>query len=300
MKQLKLSIIVVNYNTKNFLDRCVQSILENSISQKKYEIIVVDNASEDQTVQVLSKKYAQINWIALKENLGFAKANNIGIRKSSKSDYIFFLNPDTILEVKALEKLLFYANQNLQVGIVSPFVKLPSGVIDDACHRGFPTPWNALMHFTGLGKVFPSSTFFNGYHLGYRGLDRIHEIDACAGAAMLVRYKCGEEIGWWDQDFFWYGEDLDFCYRAQKAGWKIIFYPHTKVLHYKGVSGGIKKESKDLTRADSKVRKRAQKARFAAMRIFYQKHYAAKYPRLVKWGVLRGISFFERLLTRDK
>lgn len=297
MKQLKLSIIIVSFNTKDFLDKCIRSILNNSFGRKGYEIIVVDNASGDRTVRELSKKYTQVKWLSLKQNVGFAKANNIAIRKSTESDYIFFLNPDTILEVKALEKLLFYANSKFKVGIVSPFVKLPSEIIDDSCHRGFPTPWNALMHFTGVSKIFPSSTFFNGYHLGYRGLDRIHEIDACAGAAMLVRRKCGEEIGWWDQDFFWYGEDLDFCYRAKKAGWKIIFYPHTKVLHYKGVSGGIKKESKDITRVDSKVRKRAQKARFEAMRIFYQKHYAAKYPRLVKWGVFRGISFFEKLLT---
>lgn len=292
---MKLSIIIVNYNAGDFLDKCLSSIYENSLSKKKYEIIVVDNCSTDKSSEKLSKKYNQVKWIGLKKNVGFAKANNIGIRKSSETEYIFFLNPDTILEIKALEKLLYFMNNNPDVGIVSPYIKRSSGKIDDACHRGFPTPWNALTHFSGLGKLFPGSLLLNGYHLGYQDLNKVHEIDAGAGAALLVRRKTGEEINWWDEDYFWYGEDLDFCYRAKRAGWKIMFYPNTKVLHYKGVSGGIKKETRKISTADEETRKLAQKARFEAMELFYKKHYIKKYPKVVTWCVLNGIKIYDAI-----
>jgi GT2 family glycosyltransferase len=292
---MKLSIIIVSYNTKDFLDRCLSSIYENTLSKRNYEVIVVDNNSKDNTIQDLSKKYTHAKWIRLKKNSGFAKANNIGLRKSGETDYILFLNPDTILEPKAFEKILQFMNDNPKVGIVGPYVKLPSGKIDDACHRGFPTPWNALTHFSGLGKLLPGTQLFNGYHLGYQNLTKPHEIDACAGAAMLVRRECGKEIGWWDEDYFWYGEDIDFCYRAKETGWKVMFYPNTKVIHFKGVSGGIKKDSQQISTADKKTRQRAQKARFDAMRIFYKKHYVDKYPSIVTWGVLNGIKIYDAI-----
>lgn len=292
---MKLSIIIINYNTKKYLKRCLSSIYENYFGRKKYEIIVVDNNSRD-NLSELSKKYPHLKLERLRANVGFAKANNYALRKSGESDYIFFLNPDTIFEPKTFEKAILYMEENPEVGILTPYVKLPSGEIDDACHRGFPTPWNAFCYFSGLAKLFPNSLIFNGYHLGFRNLDEPHEIDACAGAAMLVRRECGEEIGWWDKDYFWYGEDIDFCFRAKKKGWKIIFYPHTKVTHYKGVSGGIKKTSALISTADQKTKKKAQKARFEAMEIFYRKHYKEKYPKFVMWIVLaaiKSIKFFK-------
>jgi GT2 family glycosyltransferase len=292
---MKLSIIIVNYNTKVFLDRCLSSIYENSFGQKKYEIIVVDNCSRDNSIELLREKYTKVKWIRLRKNVGFAKANNIGVRKSSESEYVFFINPDTILEPKTLEKLLFFMDSNKETGIITPYLKLTSGRIDDACHRGFPTPWNAFAHFSGLGRLFSKSLLFNGYHLGYKNLNKVHQIDACAGAAMLVRGECGDQIGWWDEDYFWYGEDLDFCYRAKKAGWKVMFYPNTKVLHFKGVSGGIKKESQEISTADKKTQRLAKRARFEAMRIFYKKHYKKKYPKILTSVVLNGINLFEAI-----
>ena len=186
-------------------------------------------------------------------------------------------------------------DQNADIGVLVPYIKLQDGTIDDACHRGFPTPWNAFGHFSGLAKIFPNSMFFNGYHLGYHNLDSIHEIDAGAGAAMLVRRKVGEEIGWWDEDYFWYGEDLDFCYRVKQKKDKIIFYPDVVILHHKGVSGGIKKHSKQISSAGNKTRRVAQSARFDAMLIFYHKHYKKKYPKLVTFI----ITSFIRIIKVD-
>jgi hypothetical protein len=167
---------------------------------------------------------------------------------------------------------------------------MPNGQIDDASHRGFPTPWNAFVHFSGLAKIFGKTKLFGGYNLGFKNFSETHEIDALAGAFMVVRREAGEKVSWWDEDYFFYGEDLDFCYMLQQKGWKIYYVPEFSVLHYKGVSGGLKKVSKDITTADSETKKRATKARFDAMRIFYKKHYEDKYPLFITRLVYTGIS----------
>ncbi|MDD5600060.1 MAG: glycosyltransferase, partial [Victivallaceae bacterium] len=168
-------------------------------------------------------------------------------------------------------------------------VTLPSGEIDDASHRGFPTPWNALCYFSGLSALFPLSDFFNGYHLGYRDMNTVHEIDACTGAFMMIRSFVGEKLGWLDEDYFWYGEDLDFCYRVKQAGYPAYYVPDVSITHFKGIASGIKKHSQSQSTADTKTKKRAQEARFAVMRLFYEKHYKEKYPLiiglLVNWGI---------------
>lgn len=278
---MKLAVIIVNYNTKQYLQKCLESLMESDYPLKDLSIVVVDNASVDNTIEDLRYKFQNVSWIKLDENVGFSRANNLGIRKWNQADYYLFLNPDTQVSLDGLSKMLKYMDNNLDVSILSPYVKLPDGSIDDACHRGFPTPWNAVCHFSGLSKFFPNSLLFNGYHLGYRNLNKVHEIDACAGAVMLVRRRAGENIGWWDEDYFWYGEDLDFCYRVKFFGGKILFYPGVEILHHKGVSGGIKKKSSNYSNVDSLTKKRAQKARFDAMIIFYKKHYADKYPKIL-------------------
>jgi GT2 family glycosyltransferase len=292
---MKISIIIVNFNTKDFLDKCLESIYDSVISRDQYEVIVVDNYSSDDSIESLNTKYTQVRWIRLKQNVGFSRANNIGIQNSGQSEYIFFLNPDTIINKYTLIGLVRFMDNYYDAGISTPYVSLPDGNIDDACHRGFPTPWNAITHFTGLGKKFPNSKIFNGYHLGYSDMDISHEIDACAGAAMFIRREAGNQIGWWDEDYFWYGEDLDFCYRAKLFDWKIMFLPEYKALHYKGVSGGIKEVSSNISTATRETKIMAQSARFEAMRIFYRKHYTDKYPKLLTWLVLRGIEALERI-----
>lgn len=287
-----LSIVIVSYNTKEFLKKCLESIVQSVSEKIRYEIIVVDNNSSDNSVEVVKRSFdfAQDKIFIIKnsENFGFSKANNIGV-KSSNGKYLLFLNPDTIVRKNIIETMVEFVDSHKDAGAATCRVELPNGTIDDACHRGFPTPWNSFCYFLGVGKLFSSSELLNGYHLGFRDLDKVHEIDACAGAFMLVRKSAGEGVGWWDEDFFWYGEDLDLCYRLKLKNWKIYYIPAVSILHYKGVSGGIKKHSLAISTASKETKLQATRARFEAMRIFYRKHYINKYPKLVTWLAMKGI-----------
>lgn len=288
---MKLSIIIVNFNTAKFLRDCIESIIK-SAGNLDFEIIVVDNASKEK-FQIPNTKY-QIKVIRNKKNLGFAAANNQGIRQA-KGEYILLLNPDTLVLKDTLSQMVKFMEKNSSVGIATCRVELPTGSLDDACHRGFPTPWNAICQFSGLARLFPNSQLFNGYHMGFVNMDKVHEIDSCAGAFMLVRRKTGDKVGWLDEDYFWYGEDIDFCFRVKRLGWKVVFLPMVKILHYKGVSGGIKKHSQYLTTADRETQLLATRARFEVMRIFYEKHYQNIYPRWLTWLVIKAIKIKENL-----
>ncbi|MCR4263761.1 MAG: glycosyltransferase family 2 protein [Candidatus Roizmanbacteria bacterium] len=282
----KLSIIIVNYNTEDFLKKCLDSL--GKIPQD-WEIIVVDNGSRNK----LRVSHYELRIIRNEKNTGYAYANNQAIKRSSGT-YVLLLNPDTIVSQKAIEYVLHYLEEHDDVAVATCRVELASGAIDDASHRGFPTPWNALFHFSGLGKLFPESMLFNGYHLGYRHMDRIHEIDACAGAFMMIRREAAEKVGWLDEDYFWYGEDLDFCYRIKQNGYKVLYIPDVSITHFKGVASGIKKHSQTISTADVETTKRAQQARFDVMKIFYEKHYKNKYPRFVTFLVTTGISILKK------
>jgi len=290
---MDLSIIIVSYNTKDILKECIESIYKTA-KNISFEVIVVDNASKDGTAELISNsKFPSSNFhfIQNKENLGFSKANNVGV-KISTGKYVLFLNPDILVHEKTLEGMVKFmgADASTKIGAATCKVVLTNGKIDDASHRGFPTPWNALTHFSGISKILGKTKFFGGYSLGHLDFSKSHEIDALAGAFMIVRRKAGEEAKWWDEDYFFYGEDLDFCYMLKQNGWKIYYVPQFSVLHYKGVSGGLKKVSKDITTADAQTKTRATKARFNAMRIFYKKHYENKYPWFLTRLVYLGIS----------
>ncbi len=285
-KKIKLSIIIVNFNTQIFLDKCLKSISESNLFHDDFEVMVVDNASKEECK--LKDHNLQIKLIKNKEKERFATVNNQGI-KIAKGEYILLLNPDTVIPSDTISFMINFMDSNPKVGIATCKVLLESGELDDASHRGMPTPWNAFCQFFGLAKLFPFSKFLNGYHLGYCQLDKTHEIDACAGAFMLVRKIAGEKINWLDENYFWYGEDLDFCFRVKQAGWKIMFVPEVQITHYKGVSGGIKKHSQQLSTADNETKLLATKARFEVMRIFYSKHYKDKYPKSLTRLILAGI-----------
>ena len=310
---LDLSIIIVNYNTKEFLKKCLDTILSSIDGKLSYEIIVVDNASSDGSPSEISRLrasfagvaakaeqnfggQANFKFIANKENVGFSKANNQGIKIMEKNKYVLFLNPDTIVQKNAIEEMTKFMDTHKDAGAATCKLLMLNGDIDDASHRGFPTPWSSFSHFSGLSKIFPKSKLFSGYSLGWKDLNKVHEIDALAGAFMLVRREAGEQARWWDEDYFFYGEDIDFCYMLKQKGWKIYYVPTVSVTHYKGISGGIKSVSKELTTASKETKKRATKWRFKAMRIFYNKHYQQRYPWIITQLVNVGISVKERLL----
>lgn len=288
-----LSIVIVSYNTKDFLANCLDSIYKTS-KDLSFEIVVVDNASGDKSADMVSKEYKDVILVENSQNLGFSKANNLGVKKTN-GRYILFLNADTVVYPDTLKTMIDFMDSQKQAGAATCKLVMPNGKIDDASHRGFPTPWNSFSHFTGLAKIFPKTKLFGGYNLGFEDLSKTHEIDVLAGAFMFVRRKAGEDVGWWDEDYFFYGEDIDFCFMLKEKGWKIHYVPQVSILHYKGVSGGIKKHSKHLTTADEETRIKSQKERFRAMRLFYKKHYEKKYPWIVTRLVYLGISLKESL-----
>src|SRR3989344_2960386 len=294
---MDLSIIIVSYNAADFLKECIESIKKNT-KKLNYEIIVIDNTSSDNSVEMVMKEFPQVSVIESRENLGFSKANNLGTEKS-KGRYVLFLNPDTVVYEDSLLNMVKFMDEHTKAGAATCKLVMPNGKLDDAAHRGFPNPWNSFSYFSGLSKVFPKSKLFGGYNLGFLDISKTHEIDACAGAFMMVRRQAGEKIGWWDEDYFFYGEDLEFCFRLKGEGWKIYFVPSISVLHYKGVSGGIKKVSKEITTANLETKKRSTNWRFSAMKIFYRKHYQNKYPLLLTWFVMGGINLKQWLTLRS-
>lgn len=293
-KNTDLSIIILNFNAKKFLKNCLRSIFASKIEKCSFEVIVVDNASKDGSAEMLKKDFPEVRLLQNQNNLGFSAGNNRAIPKAL-GKHILFLNPDTIVFPDTIQKTLKFIQGKPKAGAVTCRVEMPNGKIDEGCHRGFPTPWNAFTHFFGLEKLFPTSPLFSGYRLGSKSLQTIHEIDSGTGAFLLVRKEAGTQVGWWDEDYFWYGEDIDLCFRLKKAGWKILFYPKAKIIHYKGVSSGIKRETQNISTATNKVRLCAAKASIQVMRIFYQKHYLNKYPRLVTFLVMKAIDLLEKI-----
>lgn len=294
-RKIDLSIIILNYNAGQFVVECLESVENADKGGLTLEIIVVDNASTDDSLEKLKElnKIRTFQLIENKENFGFARGNNVGLPKAN-GRYILFLNPDTLVNKDTLIFMVNFMDQNDKVGAATCKLELPGGRLDDAAHRGFPTPWNAFSHFFGLENIFPNSRLFSGYGLGYLSRNTIHEIDALSGAFMIVRRRAGEEVGWWDEDYFWYGEDIDFSYRLKEKGWKIMYVPEVSIIHYKGVSSGVKKHTKEISTASRETRKRSARASIAAMKIFYKKHYFRKYPAPVLWLVWGGIWLLEK------
>lgn len=283
-----LSIVVLSFNVSNFLRKCLKSIENSKVGNYKVETVVVDNASKDNSAEMVKKEFPKVKLIINKENFGFSKGNNLGV-KHTKGRYVLFLNPDTELSPEALKETVGYMESHDSVGVASPRLELADGLLDETSHRGFPTPWNSLSHFLGLRKLFPYSKTFAGYTQGWKLKDKNpHEVDSLTGAFYMVKRIAGEEVGWWDEDYFWYGEDLDFSFRLKQKGWKIVFIPGVTIRHWRGVSSGILSHSKDVSTANRESKIRSAKDSVFAMEIFYRKHYKDKYPKYLTWLVLLG------------
>ena len=287
---MEISIIIVAYNSEETICGCVNSVLD-TVKKNSFEIIISDNSPGSSTQEVVLKHYKndkRIQYIKNKENYGFSKGNNIGIKKA-KGSYVLFLNPDTKVYDGTIDGMIEFMKKTPDCGTATCFVELPNGELDDSSHRGFPTPFAAFSHFSGLSKVFPKTKLFGGYNMTYLDTTATHEIDSLAGSFMIMPYSLGNRLGWWDEDYFFYGEDIDFCYRIKQAGFKVYFVAEYKALHMKGISSGIKKISKNVSKASVETIKFATHHRFRAMEIFYKKHYENKYPKLLTLLVKLGI-----------
>ncbi len=291
MKKIDLSIVIVTYNSQDLILSCLDSIY-NTCKKNSFEVIVSDNSPIQATAQIIEEnksRYPGLIFIKNHDNIGFSRGNNVGVKKSH-GEYVLFLNPDMKVYDRTLDGMLDFMREHEDAGAATCYVELPTGKLDDSSHRGFPTPWRALSHFAGLSKIFSKSKMFAGYNMTYLDIFKTHEIDSLAGSFLLISRKLGEKLSWWDEDYFFYGEDIDFCFRIRQAGLKVYFVPEYRALHYKGVSSGIKSVSKNMTRASLETRIRATNWRFDAMRIFYDKHYKNKYPGFLRELVLAGIS----------
>ncbi len=303
--KVDLSIIILSYNTIELLKNCLQSVLNSDLANYAMEVIVVDNNSSDGSREYLEElkiKSEKLKVILNKKNIGYSGGNNVGL-KYAQGKYVLFLNSDTVVEPKAFRKTLDYMEKKPEAGALTPKTILFSGGMDPDCHRGFPTPWASLTYFLGLEKLFPKTRLFGQYHQLYKDLDKIHEIDAGFGTYLLTRKKIIDQLGGWDENYFFYGEDLDLFYRIKQAGWKVIFYPEPLVTHYKGASSGLRKESKEMgvVKVDKKTRVKAAEESIRAMEIFYKKFYQNKYPRWVTFFTLKAIKikgFFRVLIHK--
>lgn len=276
-----LSIIIVNFKTYKLTKQTIKSVIEKKHSFN-YQIILVDNASNDRSIEKIELDFTKeinsrmIKIVRNKENLGFSKANNIGIH-TSNGDYILTLNSDTVILDDCLDKCFNYIKQDKNMGALGCKVLLPNGRLDKPCKRGFPTPEASLFYMSKLDKLFPRNKKFGQYNLTYLDEDDINEVDSLVGAFMIIPRKIIDEVGMLDEDFFMYGEDIDWCYRIKEAGYKITYYPEAKIIHYKG-SSAKKKRFKTIYEFHR------------AMYLFYNKHYKNKYNILVTLTVYFGIT----------
>ncbi len=287
MNQTKplLEIIILNYNTTDLIYNLISSLIKDM--PQEWRITVVDNNSLPQEKRVLKTKLRlfPINFLFNKQNLGFAKANNLALRKS-QAQYVLLLNSDIQTTVSTIKTLLDFIQKEKRIGALSPQLLLPSGQLDWACHRGFPTPWNSLTYFLKLEELFPSLPCLSGYHQKYKNLNRPHQVDSISGAYFLSPHSALKEVGYFDEDYFMYGEDLDLCYRLRQRGYQIWYFPLVKATHLKH-RAGIKSS---FTSTNQKIRHHF----YQAMNIFYNKHYAKSQPALINSLVRSGIKLLEK------
>jgi GT2 family glycosyltransferase len=261
---LTVSIIIVNYNVKFFLEQCLYALRRSTIASE-IETIVLDNQSTDGSVEFLEHLFPEVKFIRNNANLGFAKACNKGLEYST-GKYVLFLNPDTIVAEDTLERCVHFFETHADAGAVGVRMISGSGEFLKESKRSFPGPLTSLYKLFGLSRLFPKSKTFSRYYLGHLE-EGDHEVDVLAGAFMMIRRRALDKIGAFDEAFFMYGEDIDLSYRIQKAGYKNYYLSQTSIIHFKGES--TKRGSLNYVRMFYK-----------AMSIFVQKHYAGTRARL--------------------
>ncbi|MDD3003033.1 MAG: glycosyltransferase family 2 protein [Candidatus Shapirobacteria bacterium] len=293
---MDLSVIILNYNSADYLKKCLESISKSDIGNYKYEVIIVDNNSSDDSIKLAKTvKSSNFKFLELNNNRGFAHGNNQGLKEiDSKNRFVLFLNPDTIVQKDTFKKMIEFFDQNKNIDAATCQINLAlTGKMQPECHRGFPTPWNSLCHFTGLSKLFPHSKTFSGYFMGDLDKTIPHKIDACVGAFLMVKKEVGDKIKWWNEKYFFYGEDLDFCYQLKQNNFNLYFNPNCKITHFQGVSSGLINKSKHLSKASRQTKIMTAKASTQAMRIFYQENLFSHYSVFTKFLVMFGIKLLE-------
>lgn len=273
---MKLSVVIVNYNVKYFLEQCLHSV-RSAARNIDCEIFVVDNNSVDGSVQMVEEKFPEVKLIANQDNRGFSRANNQAI-KIARGEYVLLLNPDTIVEEDTFEKIIRFMDEHPDAGGLGVKMVDGKGKFLPESKRGLPKPAVAFYKIFGLSSLFPKSKVFGHYHLTYLHPDEIHQVDVLSGAFMLIRKTVLDKIGGLDEEYFMYGEDIDISYRITQEGYKNYYFPKTRIIHYKGES--TKKSSINYVLVF-----------YQAMIIFAKKHFSQKNARLFSLLINMAVYF---------
>ncbi|MCL4538733.1 MAG: glycosyltransferase [Bacteroidetes bacterium] len=229
-----VSVVTVSFNVRGFLENLINS-LNRALEGIDSEIIVVDNSSDDDTVEFVRKNFPNVTLIENRANVGFGKANNQGVKESS-GEYLLLINPDAIVEESTIREMIAFSQLHPDAGASSCKVLNGDGTLQKTCRRGFPTPWVAFTKISGLSAMFPRTRLFGRYNLTFLNPEEEHEVDAIGGSFMFIPRKVFMEVGGFDEDYFMYGEDIDLCYRIKQAGYRVFYTPRTTAIHFKGES----------------------------------------------------------------
>lgn len=279
MGELDLSIVVVNYNVKDLLEVCLRSVFASE-GGLGLEVFVVDNCSVDGSADMVAAHFPKVRLIRSPHNGGYACGNNLALRtiasRGQLPRYVLLLNPDTRLPFDALKLMVDFMDAHPDAAASGPQLRRPDGSLDLACRRSFPSPSISFYRLLGLSKLLPRSERFARYNLTYRDPSEVMEVDSVVGAFMIVRGEVLRCVGLLDEDFFMYGEDLDWAFRIKAAGWRVLYNGAVTVLHHKGES--------------SKQRSgRSVIAFYKAMLLFYRKHYARSTRFPINWLIVLAI-----------
>jgi GT2 family glycosyltransferase len=279
-----LAVVILNYNRADLLAACLESIYTHP-TRCTLTVWVVDNNSPDDSVAMVRDRFPQACLVVSPHNGGYAYGNNLALRRivsedAHATDYTLLLNNDTIVPAGAFDGLIDYLEAHDDVGVVGPKLLLPDGTLDRACRRSFPSPEVSFYRMTGLARLFPRSPRFGRYNLTYLDPDVETDVDAVVGACMLLRTSVIREVGLLDEQFFMYGEDLDWAYRIKQYGWRIVYHPAVIVWHHKRA-------------ASTRHAIPSLRAFYQAMRIFHRKHYAATTPAPLNALIEIGITMKE-------
>ena len=271
---MKLSIVIVNWKTKELTAAAIASVFEQT-KALLFEVILIDNNSADGSVDALRAQFPQITIVENAANLGFGKANNQGMRLA-KGEYIMLLNSDTVVLDQALEKMVTYLDSHPDVMMAGPKVLNADRTLQHACRRQLPTPTSSFYHLFGLVKIFRRNAQVNAYKGYNREANVTEPVEALSGAAMMFRRQVFEVTGGFDEQFFMYAEDLDLSKQVHDRGWKTMFLHTAEIVHYGGASSK-KRRSQSIMNF------------YEAMWLYYRKHWSTKHNLLLQGGVWLGI-----------
>lgn len=289
---MDVSVCIVNLNAGALLRDSLRSLYQHT-ADLELEVIVVDNGSSDGSPALIRAEFPQVRLIENPRNLGFTHPTNQAMQ-AAQGDFVLLLNPDTLVLPGAVQNLLRFLRDNPEVGICGPKILNRDGSLQTPCRRGISRPWNTISYFLGLARLFPKSKFFSGYTMTYLDENTAHAVAGVSGACMLIRREVINQVGYFDERYFAYQEDADYCFQAQNAGWGISYVPSAQIIHYGGQGGS-----------------RAQPLRsiyewHRSYYLFYRKNLARDYCFLINWlyylaMLLKfGLALITNLFRREK